>query len=247
MPKGCYHILRQCENCGSDFDFNATPHNMRRGLGRFCSLSCLHQSNTTSVIDRVCEECGKSFRFKAYPSRLQQGFGRYCSRDCYHKARTIPFIDRFLSFVGPKDENGCILWTGHKNANGYGQISEKIGEKPDEWRFLLAHRVAYETAKGPIPEGLELLHSCDTPACINVEHLRPGTHAENMADSSLKGRMSRGSRNPRAKLDESDIIEIRRRFADGGILQRELAAEYGIVQSAVSDILNFRKWKHLIE
>ena len=55
-------------------------------------------------------------------------------------------------------------------------------------RPLRAHRMAYEVAKGDIPEGMHILHSCDNPKCCNPAHLRPGTHQENMDDMQARGR-----------------------------------------------------------
>jgi hypothetical protein len=76
---------------------------------------------------------------------------------------------------------GCLEWTGYASRRGYGQITIKglpVG----------THRLAWELAKGPIPDGLCVCHSCDNPPCCNVEHLFLGTHAANAADRSAKGR-----------------------------------------------------------
>ena len=52
-----------------------------------------------------------------------------------------------------------------------------------------AHRVQWEKFRGPVPEGMQVLHTCDTPGCINIEHLFLGTARDNMQDMSAKGRM----------------------------------------------------------
>lgn len=70
--------------------------------------------------------------------------------------------------------NECWIWTGAKNALGYGRIA--IGQN----RQAKAHRFVYEALVGPIPDGLELDHLCVTPSCVNPAHLEPVTHAENM-------------------------------------------------------------------
>jgi len=74
-------------------------------------------------------------------------------------------------------------------ATGYGVI-KVFG------RFVGAHRFSYELHKGPVPDGMEILHSCDVKACINPDHLRAGSHAENMAEAGERGLMRGGDRHP---------------------------------------------------
>lgn len=110
----------------------------------------------------------------------------------------------------------------------------------------IAHRVAYELACGPIPDGLCVLHRCDNPICINVEHLFLGTRADNNADKVAKNRQSRamgrpGVRHPSAKLKDADIPKIR---ADTRP-QKKIAADYGVSQSKISHIKTGKNWKHI--
>lgn len=93
-----------------------------------------------------------------------------------------PVAERLLAKVRFGD--GCWLWDGAKNNNGYGQII--IGSKRDgSHRAAYAHRLMYELCVGVIPPGLELDHvklrGCAGPPCVNPWHLEPVTHAENMA------------------------------------------------------------------
>lgn len=99
-----------------------------------------------------------------------------------------PAIERFLEKVnkdGPTMAHmatPCWVWMATKDQQGYGHFWPK-GKK-----VVKAHRFSYEMANGLIPEGLEILHECDFPSCVNPAHLRPGTHTDNMRDMEAKGR-----------------------------------------------------------
>lgn len=77
--------------------------------------------------------------------------------------------------------SGCIEWVGCLDRGGYGYIGR-------DSKKISTHRLAWEIANGPIPDGLYVCHSCDNPKCCNVDHLWLGTNAENQADSRAKGR-----------------------------------------------------------
>lgn len=103
-------------------------------------------------------------------------------------APTPPFRRLLEGFTVNKD-TGCWNWTGHTYANGYGVL--KVFGKD-----VSAHRYSYELHKGPIPGGMEILHSCDVRNCVNPDHLVAGTHKENMADAASRGRIRRGRTHP---------------------------------------------------
>lgn len=80
---------------------------------------------------------------------------------------------------------GCWLWTAATTNYGYGHIRLKGTED------VSAHRVSWMLAYGSIPEGMHVLHRCDVPACVRPTHLFLGTHADNMADMTAKGRQNK--------------------------------------------------------
>jgi hypothetical protein len=87
----------------------------------------------------------------------------------------------------------CLEFQGYRNKQGYGRAWVK---GPSGWRRWMAHRAVWVAAYGPVPEGLFVLHHCDNPACIRLDHLFLGTQKENMRDMVLKGRQATGDRHP---------------------------------------------------
>jgi HNH endonuclease len=83
--------------------------------------------------------------------------------------------------------NGCWLWIGAKNAAGYGKV---FWNKDTERRSVLtdAHRTSWLLHFGPIPDGCYVCHACDTPSCVNPQHLWLGTNSDNILDAIRKGR-----------------------------------------------------------
>lgn len=90
-------------------------------------------------------------------------------------------VAAFESRYVPEPNSGCWLWLGSLSTTGYGRMTISR-------RQVQAHRFSYETHKGTIPAGAEVMHKCDNPACVNPDHLTLGTHQENMRDMYRKNR-----------------------------------------------------------
>jgi len=122
--------------------------------------------------------------------------------------------------------------------------ARRYGRVRYEGQIVMTHRWAWEREHGPVPDGLHVLHRCDNPPCINVEHLFLGTSADNNADKSAKGRQARGDRCGNAKVTEEDVRAIRLLRSSGERLSA-LAARYGISETQVSDIARRKSWAHV--
>lgn len=150
-------------------------------------------------------------------------------------------LERFLrkiDFRGPED---CWLWNAGKDTGGYGKIRVPGSI---HGRIRSAHRIAYHIACGPIPEGMFVCHTCDTPACVNPAHLFVGTCAENMRDCTQKGRGNCGSRHGLSKLSDADVREIRKLLA-AGTTHQVAADRFGVGPQAISKIKAGLRWSHL--
>lgn len=72
-------------------------------------------------------------------------------------------------------DDGCWGWTGTvRKDNGYGQVPRHV------FGTSCSHRAVYEFLEGPVPDGLELDHTCRNRWCVNPAHLEPVTHRENL-------------------------------------------------------------------
>lgn len=141
----------------------------------------------------------------------------------------------------------CRPWTGGTRRGGYGRMWD--GE-----RLVDTHRLAFDISKeGPIPPGMNVLHHCDNPPCIEERHLYAGTHAQNMADKARRGRARNGSRlgrmGPRgekhglAKLDEATARRLKALVkAPGRRNVAALAREHGVSPSLLYGLRDGRNW-----
>jgi hypothetical protein len=139
-----------------------------------------------------------------------------------------------------KDDNtGCWLWQGGIH-NGYGNFVP-VGGKSG-----LAHRTSYRLFKGIIPDGLLVLHSCNIPACVNPDHLRVGTNADNAIDKMIYNRCNprKGSDCHYSKLTNEKIFKIRN-LRDQGLSYKKISELFGVTFGCIAHIINRKSWKHI--
>lgn len=139
--------------------------------------------------------------------------------------------DRLWSKVDIQSPDDCWEWLAGKTRDGYGVI--KKGN-----RYIYAHRLSWKLNRGTIPNGLCVLHYCDNPGCVNPAHLFLGTHADNVADRTSKGRSA-------SKLNVNQVIAIRNEYAQGFINQRELATKYKVHSSNIGLVVRRKTWRHI--
>lgn len=125
----------------------------------------------------------------------------------------------------------CLLWPFAINVHGYGVV-----RIPDVAKSQ-AHRVMCFSAHGVAPSAThQAAHSCGVRACVNPNHLRWATPAENMADTLLHGTHKHGQKNPNARLTNEQAQALRELALAEVAPQSELAARFGVSQQVVSRI-----------
>lgn len=132
-------------------------------------------------------------------------------------------------------ECGCWIWMRALGRHGYGNCGRGR-----------AHRVSWEAHRGPIPNGLHVLHDCDVKCCVNPDHLYLGTSSDNMRDVYRRGRKrpqthSIGEKNASALLTPDQVLEIRAAASP----TRETAKRFGVSMSTIWDIRSRRRWRHI--
>lgn len=158
---------------------------------------------------------------------------------------------------------GCWEWQGGRDLKGYGRVT--VGTKRKK-----AHRVIWELANGPIPDGMRVCHHCDNPPCVRPDHLFLGTDKDNADDRDAKGRtgprrgwqpgqrrsrgdqhwtrrepakVPRGERANRAALTEQQVRDIRARYRPR--MASALGREYGVSHVVILAIVNRKTWAHV--
>lgn len=196
------------------------------------------------TIPRACEQCGITFFVSR--SRMLDRPARHCSRACRY---TESLEDRFWSKVdkdGPVPSHvphlgPCWVWTGARDYNGYGHFLF-------ERRNWHAHRIAYMLANGPLPSDKPFVtHRCDGGAigCVRPDHLQAGTRTSNIAEAVERKRMRHGEQANKARLTREKVLDIRARVAAGTATRKQLADEYGVVPSAISNVVTRVTWAHV--
>lgn len=148
-------------------------------------------------------------------------------------------IERFFQKVYPEPNTGCWLWGGSLNTSGYGNILKRT------YGYSIAHRFSYFLHYGEFNSNLHVLHICDTPCCVNPNHLFLGTNNDNVRDRYNKGRSARGETHHKSKITNDDVLEIRKLFASGKFLKAQLALLYGLTSQSITGIVNRKTWRHV--
>lgn len=152
-----------------------------------------------------------------------------------------PFEDRFWNKVDKKGIDDCWPWIGHLSSGvrgGYGRFFLN-------GRAQSAHRISFKiSGKETTSDNPHVLHKCDNPRCVNPNHLYAGSHRDNMADMSRRGRVRHGKFNyGGSKLSTNDVIEIRNLC--GKLTEKNIGQKYGISIGSVSLIRNHKTWKQI--
>ena len=143
--------------------------------------------------------------------------------------------ERFWAKVDIRDPDDCWNWKAAKTSEGYGSFW--YGDKT-----VGTHRLAYQLARGPIPERGHVLHHCDNPPCVNPGHLYIGTPNDNMLDAYARGQKipTRNELNGNSKLTMEKAREIR--SLSHALTQDHLARMFGVHQSTISLVINNKRW-----
>lgn len=145
-----------------------------------------------------------------------------------------PEVLKILSYT--KVVGDCYEYMLSHDARGYGRVFPNGVNK-------LVHRYMWELFYGEIPAGKVIMHTCDNPSCVRIEHLRCGTQRENMLDAKEKNRMAVGSKLPQAIITEDIVRQIVADLREGTMSQRQIAKKFCIHFSIISDIKLGKTWK----
>lgn len=147
--------------------------------------------------------------------------------------RQLKLARRKLAARGARDRvTGCLIWTG-------GQTGAQYGAVWLDGKVMQVHVVSYELAKGPVPKGCVVAHSCDESLCFEPTHLFAKSQRENMVEALQRGRLLV------ARLSEDDARAV---LALKGVEPAAIVAtRFGVTRRQVYRIWAGRRWGHLSE
>ena len=90
-------------------------------------------------------------------------------------------MDRLERVGWDVTDGECWEWRGYRGNRGYGVLTI-------DYRHHFAHRLMLSLHSPPPSDEFFALHACDNPPCVNPDHLRWGTHEDNMSDMTSRGR-----------------------------------------------------------
>lgn len=208
----------------------------------------------------MIDGCEKRLVARGYCTQHYQRWRKHGDPLVNATLRGAPVGDRFAHYVLRGDGESCYEWQSSIGTNGYGLFYFR-------GRSAHAHRVAWELANGPIPDGLFVCHHCDNPRCVRVDHLFLGTPEDNIHDMLAKGRArftgprnpargerhgfygrpdrpARGTRNAAAKISEITVRLIRSR-CDAGETKSAVARDLGLGRNVVTRVARRETWQHV--
>ena len=136
-------------------------------------------------------------------------------------------------------QGNCLVWPRNHNKQGYGRIS--VGNKQ-----YLAHRLVYTLLLEALPDDICVLHHCDNPPCVKLNHLYAGTRADNADDSIERKRHKHGEGSVKSKLTQAQVDAIRlelSRFSWEYDDCRKIGEKYGVSAGTIYLIAIHRTWK----
>lgn len=161
---------------------------------------------------------------------------------CKHLGVPVDPVERFWFKVDVRGPDECHPWAGSAHTvNGVRRAKFWF-----EGKNRNAARVMWQLERGPIPANICVLHTCDNPMCVNINHLFLGDSTTNTRDMMVKGRVCRRECHPRAKLNSEKVKEIHRLYATGEYTYKELAQRFDVTKYHIGKVIRGKAWAHVV-